>query len=256
MNDYFDLSGKTALVVGASSGIGERFAQVLSSQGASVILASRNVKKLDNLAKALPKSQVYSMDVSSSESVQTVFSEMNKNKQVIDICVITSGIAKLTPVFTNNDDDFADIFNTNVLGTWYVAKACAQHMRKYKTAGSIITVSSVNGANKIREEITGYAASKAGVIQMTKAMVGELSPYNIRINCIAPGLVHTELTNYKLNTKEMQDEMIKKIPLGFVAKPNELDGALLYLASNGASRYVTGTCITVDGGASWGGAGK
>lgn len=116
-----------------------------------------------------------------------------------------------------------------------------------------ITTASVNAANKLRKNLASYAASKAAVIQLTKALVGELSPYNIRINCIIPGLCHTPLTDYKLNTDEQRRAMEAIIPLGFVANPADLNGALLLLASNFHSRYMTGACITVDGGASWAG---
>lgn len=139
------------------------------------------------------------------------------------------------------------------MGVWYVTTNVANHMKQHNIQGSIINISSVNGANRLREEVAGYAASKAAVIQMTKALVGELSPVGIRINCIAPGLFHTPLTDYKLNTAEAKEEMAKKIPVQFVGDPSDLDGAVLYLACNTTSRYVTGTYLVVDGGVSWGG---
>lgn len=140
------------------------------------------------------------------------------------------------------------------MGTWYVTQAVASHMKKHVIAGSIINISSVNGANKLREGLTAYAASKAAVIQMTKALVGKLAKENIRINCVAPGLFHTPLTDYKLNTSNAKEEMAQKIPLGFVGDHADLDGTILYLASNETSKYVTGSCLVVDGGVSWGGA--
>jgi NAD(P)-dependent dehydrogenase (short-subunit alcohol dehydrogenase family) len=126
-------------------------------------------------------------------------------------------------------------------------------MKERGIAGSIINIGSVNGANKVRENNAAYNISKAGVIHLTKSLVGELSKANIRINCILPGLFHTPLSHYKLSSPEDRKEMIEVIPLGFIPEPPELDGAIIYLASNKASRYVTGSNITVDGGASWGG---
>lgn len=123
----------------------------------------------------------------------------------------------------------------------------ANHMKNYDIHGTIINIASVNGANRLRENIAGYCTSKASVIQMTKALVGELATAHIRINCIIPGIFHTPLTDYKLSTEKQRKELEKLIPLHFIAESTDLDGAILYLASNKASRYVTGSCITVDG---------
>lgn len=174
--------------------------------------------------------------------------------QKIDICIITAGGGKLTPIFDSDEDNvFESIVQTNLIGTWYVTKEVANHMRNHNVEGSIITVSSINGANKLRENLTAYCAAKAGVIQLTKALVRELSKFNIRINCIVPGLFYTPLTHNRLSTLEDRKKMEDIIPLGFVAEPSDLDGLILYLASNKASAYVTGSSITIDGGLSWGG---
>lgn len=251
---HYNLQGKTALITGASSGLGERMAFVLAEQGATVLLAARRKQPLLAIKKQIPNSSLYLMDIADSQSVQAAFKQIEIDQHRIDICINNAGIAQLTPVFvTSNHEDFERIIQTNVMGTWYVTQAAATHMKQYAIAGSIINISSVNGANKLREELTGYAVSKAAVIQMTKALVGELSKVNIRINCILPGLFHTPLTDYKLNTIKAKEEMAQKIPLQFVGSPADLDGTILYLASNDASRYVTGSCLVVDGGVSWGG---
>jgi NAD(P)-dependent dehydrogenase (short-subunit alcohol dehydrogenase family) len=250
----FDLNGKTALITGASSGLGERFAYCLSQAGARVILAARRLDKLQVLAKTLPNAIAIKMDVADKTSVQAAFAELEKRGEKIDICINNAGIAKLTPIFSQEDnDDFANIMQTNTLGVWYVTQAVAHHMRSHKLQGSIINIASVNGANLLRENITAYAASKAAVIQMTKALTGELSREKIRINAILPGLFHTPLTDHRLNTEELRREMENLIPLNFVAEASDLDGAILFLASHKASRYVTGSCLTIDGGISWGG---
>ncbi|WP_131775037.1 SDR family NAD(P)-dependent oxidoreductase [Legionella anisa] len=250
----YNLNGKTALITGASSGLGERMAFVLAEHGAKVILAARREEALHAIKKQIPNSSFYLMDVADSKSVHTVFKQIEEDQHRIDICINNAGIGKITPVFeASSHKDFERIMQTNVMGTWYVTQSIAAHMKQHSIAGSIINLSSVNGANKLREELTGYAVSKAAVIQMTKALVGELSKANIRINCIAPGLFHTPLTDYKLSTIEAQEDMAQKIPLHFVGSPADLDGTILYLASNDASRYVTGSCLVVDGGVSWGG---
>ena len=251
---FFNLNGKTALITGASSGLGERMAFVLAKHGAKVILAARREDVLHAIKKQIPNSSFYLMDVADRRSVHAAFQQIEEDQHRIDICINNAGLAKLTPVFEAADhEDFERMIQTNVMGTWYVTQAIATHMKQHSIAGSIINVSSVNGANKLREDLTGYAVSKAAVIQMTKALVGELSKANIRINCIAPGLFHTPLTDYKLNTVDAKEEMAQKIPLQFVGSPADLDGTILYLAYNDASRYVTGSCLVVDGGVSWGG---
>jgi NAD(P)-dependent dehydrogenase (short-subunit alcohol dehydrogenase family) len=254
MTTLFDLHGKTAIITGASGGLGEQFARCLSSAGARVILAARRIDKLKTLAAELNNARAIQMDVADKQSVKSCFAELEQAGERIDICVNNAGIAILTPVFEEDDNDnFESIIQTNLMGVWYVTKAAANHMKSHGIHGSIISIGSVNGQNKLRDGLAAYASSKAAVIQLTKALVGELSPYNIRINCISPGLFHTPLTDYKLNTSEQKEAMNKIIPLGFVATPQNLEGALLLLASNAHSSYMTGSCITVDGGVSWGG---
>lgn len=251
---YFNLEGKTAFITGASSGLGKQFAICLSNAGARVILSARRAEPLKMLSQKINKSIWMTMDVSDSASVQKTITELEAKNEKVDICINAAGVAKLTPVFDSSaHHDFDRIIQTNIMGAWYVTQAIANHMKKYSLSGSIINIASVNGANRLREELSGYAASKAAVIQMTKALVGELSKANIRINCIVPGLFHTPLTDYKLNTDSAKEEMAQQIPLRFVGTPADLDGTILYLASNEASRYVTGSCLVVDGGVSWGG---
>lgn len=254
MTTLFDLQGKTAIITGASSGLGEQFARCLSGAGARVILAARRLDKLSDLVAELSNARAIQMDVSDKQSVKSCFSELEQAGEKIDICVNNAGIAILTPIFAEDDqNNFESIIQTNLMGLWYVTKAVANHMKSHKINGSIINIGSVNGQNKLRDGLAAYASSKSAVIQLTKALVGELSQYNIRINCISPGLFHTPLTDYKLNTSEQKEAMNKIIPLSFVATPQNLEGALLLLASNAHSSYMTGSCITVDGGVSWGG---
>lgn len=253
----FNLSGKTALVTGASSGLGKRFAQVLSEAGARVILTARRRNKLEEIAKTLKNVSVMTMDICNKAEIKATFRQLEQTNERLDIVVCSGGIGGLTPIFDSEESSelFENIIHTNILGTWHVIQLAAQHMKQHNIAGSIIPIASINGTTRVRENVSAYAASKAAVIQITKTLTGELSHHNIRINAIAPGLFHTPMTEYKLHTPELVKEMASTIPLNFVAEPEDLDGTILYLASNKASRYVTGTCITVDGGASWGGHG-
>lgn len=259
-NTIFDLSGKTALITGASGGLGKRFSEILVSAGARVIVTSIQPDELKTLENSLKNAKAIEMDVSNKSEVQKVFSQLEEEGEKIDIIICAAGIGGATPVFESNplnNNTFERLIQTNLMGIWYVNQYAANHMKKYKIAGSIINISSIRGENYTREERGGYCASKAAVIQLTKTLTGELARAHIRVNCIAPGLFRTALTEYRLNTPALREEAAEPVPLKFAADPSDLDGAILYLASNKASRYVTGSCITVDGGASWGGyAGK
>lgn len=244
----FDLKGKTALVTGASSGLGEQFSRSLSDAGARVILAARCIDKLKTLAVELNNAKAIQMNVSDQQSVKNCFAELEQVGEKIDICVNNAGIAILTPIFEEDDhNNFESIIQTNLMGVWYVAKAVANHMKNYGIHGSIINIGSVNGDAIPATCGAAYSASKAAVIHLTKTLVGELSPHKIRINCISPGWIRTPMNGSDL------EQIIPLIPYGDIAEPTDLDGLMLYLASNNASKYVTGACLTIDGGMSWGG---
>lgn len=246
----FNLRGKTAIITGTSQGLGKGFARILNKHGARVILASRNIDKLRNLSKELKNSMVLQLDIADYESVKRAFAELEKRGEKIDICINNAGIAALTPIFAEDDKhDFEQVIQTNLVGTWYVTKEVANHMKKRGVHGSIINIGSVNGEHFPYKELTAYAVSKAALIHMTKSLVVELSSYNIRINTINLGPVQSDLlgSSNKHDIKFWKD----KIPLGFIANPNDLDGLVIYLASNEASKYVTGSIFTIDGGMSW-----
>lgn len=248
---FFGLSGKTALITGASSGIGERFIHTFLDAGARVILAARNIEKLEQIAQKLQNAVAVQIDVADKKSVEAAFQTL-KNER-IDICVNSAGITGRTAIFEEDDDNFENIMQTNVMGIWYVTKAIANHMIEHGVAGSIINIASIGGTNYSRAGLSGYSASKAAVLQLTKCLVGELSEAKIRINAIIPGTISTPMTAYRVGSEEGKKEHAKKIPVGFVGEPRDLDGAVLFLASNKASGYMTGASITIDGGITWGG---
>lgn len=253
----FQLTAKTALVTGASSGLGEQFARCLSRAGARVILAARRLEKLEALAQELKNALPLKLDIADKNSVQRAFELLEERSERIDICVNNAGVYGPTPLFEGSDNDEVDfdaMVQTNIFGTWHVTRMVAAQMKKEAIRGSIINISSINALNHLYPKRAGYCASKAAIIQMTKALVGELGDAGIRINCIVPGLVRTPATEYKLQTEEECDHFKRLIPLHFIAEPSDFDGTLLYLASNKASPYLTGSVITVDGGISWGGA--
>jgi NAD(P)-dependent dehydrogenase (short-subunit alcohol dehydrogenase family) len=244
----FDLTGKTALITGASSGLGESFARCLSKAGARVILASRNFVKLQDLAKSLGNALPLEMDVSDKNSVAGAFNRLENANEKIDICINNAGIEKHTPIFQPDQNaDFESVIQTNLMGVWFVTKAVSNHMKNHGIHGSIINIGSVNGDAVPAKEWSAYSVSKAAVMHLTKTLTGELSPHNIRINSISPGWFKTPMTEADIDT------IAPYVPCGSVADALDLDGLVLYLASNMASRYVTGSCFTIDGGISWGG---
>lgn len=244
----FDLKGKTALITGASSGLGEQFARCLSGAGARVLLAARRLDKLSDLATELNNARAIQMNVSDKQSVKSCFAALEQAGEKIDICVNNAGIAALTPIFEEDENDnFESIVQTNLMGVWYVTKAVTNHMKNHGIHGSIINIGSVNGDAIPAKSGAAYCISKAAVIHLTKTLVGELSPHKIRVNCISPGWFRTPMNGPDI------EQIIPLIPYGDIAEPRDLDGLILYLASGNASKYVTGATFTIDGGMSWGG---
>lgn len=250
--DLFGLHGKTALITGASSGLGEQYAKTLSKAGAQVIVSARTLEKATRVAQTIPNAIPVELDVSRKESVRQALKEIGKSCYTIDICVNNAGIIKPTPVFDDSDDGaFEEVIQTDLTGVWYVTKAVANHMRNSGVHGSIINIAGVRGDAVPSKGGTAYCVAKAAILHMTKTLVGELSPCHIRINCINPGIFPTNLSKNILS--RYREEVEKQIPLGFIPNLEDIEGTILYLASDRASGYVTGSVFTIDGGVSWGG---
>lgn len=156
MYSYFNLQGKTALITGASGGLGEQFAITLNRAGCRVILAARRIEKLKDIASQLGDAKAIYMDVSHKQSVNDVFTKLHDAGEKIDICINNAAIGLLTPIFSKEENnDFAKTIETNLLGVWYVTQAVANHMKDNHIHGSIINISSVNGEGKLAPEISG-----------------------------------------------------------------------------------------------------
>jgi len=208
------------------------------------ILAARRFDKLQTLANELGDAIPLEMNVADKNSVLQAFKQLEKMGEKIHICINNAGIAKKTSVFAlDEQNDFESIIQTNVMGVWYVTKVIVKHMKEHSIHGSIINIGSINGDAVPWNIGSAYSISKAAVRHLTKTLVGELSPHKIRINCISPGWCRTPMSR----------SSVDKVPSGDIAEPSDLDGLILYLASNDASHYVTGSCFTIDNGASWGG---
>jgi NAD(P)-dependent dehydrogenase (short-subunit alcohol dehydrogenase family) len=236
------LSGKTAFITGASSGLGGHFAQVLARAGADVIVAARRLSALEALVGQLAgKARAVQMDVTDEASIRAACARAGP----VDIVVNNAGVTLSKPVLSQTAADFDTVMNTNLRGAFLVATEFARAMQAAGKAGSIINVASILGLRQ-GGHVATYAISKAGLIQMTKQLALELARDGIRVNALAPGYVETEL-NKEFFASPAGEALIKRIPQRRLGRLEDLDGPLLLLASD-ASRFMTGSVLAVDGG--------
>ena len=249
MNEQFKIDGKIALVTGASGGLGRHFAQVLASAGAGVCVAARRMDKVTEIVAGIESSGGRAfgveMDVTDSESVDAAFGMIEEQAGPVTVVVNNAGIASGALALDLEESDWDQVMDTNLKGAWTVAQAAAKRMAELETGGVIVNIASVLGFG-VSKGVLPYAVSKAGLIQMTKALALEWARHGIRVNALAPGYVETDLTREYLATGDGQ-KLLKRIPQRRSAEMAELDGPLLLLASD-ASSYMTGSVITVDGG--------
>jgi sorbose reductase len=249
VESLFDLHGKTALVTGASSGIGKQVALAYAQAGAAVAIAARHHEPLEKLAAEIVggggTAVPITCDVTQPDLVATMLERANDQLGGIDIAVCNAGIIALQSLLDMPLEEFQNIQNTNVNGVFLTAQAAAKAMVAQQRAGTIITTASMSGHIVNTPQPVGhYCASKAAVIHLTKAMAVEFAPHNIRVNSISPGYILTELVE---PYREYHALWEPKIPLGRLGRPEELVGIYLYLASD-ASSYMTGSDIVIDGG--------
>lgn len=248
--DLFSLRGKSALVTGASSGIGRKVAQAYAQAGADVAVAARNVEALESVAAELAadgagKVVPIRCDVTRPEQVNSMVDRVVAELGGIDIAVCNAGIITVVPMLEMSPEEFQRIQDTNVTGVFLTAQAAAQAMVAQGRGGVIINTASMSGSIiNVPQQVGHYCASKAAVIHMTKAMAVELAPHNIRVNSVSPGYILTELVE---PLTEYHRQWEPKIPLGRIGRPEELIGLYIYLASE-ASSYMTGSDVVIDGG--------
>ncbi len=239
------LIGKRAFVTGASSGLGHHFAHVLAKAGAEVVVAARRKVALDRLVDELTaldgKASAVAIDVCDAGSIVAALDAAGD----IDILVNNAGVTNGKPVLEQTAADFDAIVGTNLRGAFLVATEAARRMQTRGQGGSIINLASILGLRQ-GNQLTPYAVSKAGVIQLTKQLALELARFGIRVNAIAPGYISTDI-NADFLASPAGEALIKRIPQRRLGKAEDLDGPLLLLASD-ASRYMTGAVIPVDGG--------
>lgn len=253
MASRFDLLGKVAIVTGASSGLGRRFALTLAQAGAKVAVAARRGDRLIDLEREIEafdgRAMPITLDVTDPESVRAAVAAAETELGPIGILVNNAGTVVAKPLLEHSIDDWDRVIDTNLRGVWLMAQEVAKHMVRLGHGGSIINLGSLLGL-AATQQVPSYCASKAAVIHLTRAMALELAPHNIRVNAIAPGYFESEMTHDFL-ASDAGRAMVKRIPLRRTGAPGELDGVLLLLASDAGS-YITGAVMTVDGGQSVG----
>ncbi len=245
----FDVRGQVALVTGASSGLGNHFARTLAAAGAIVIVAARRTDRLQALvtevAREGGKAHAIAMDVADPASVEAGFREAIAVAGAPGIVVNNAGVAQTKAALQLTEEDWKGVMGTNLDGAWRVAQTAAKALVAEGRPGTIINIASVLGMRQ-STSLLAYAAAKAALIQVTKALALEWARYRIRVNAIAPGYVETEINSGFFATEAGQ-AMVKRVPQRRIGNASDLDGALLLLASE-ASSYMTGSIVVVDGG--------
>ncbi|MGY4254639.1 NAD(P)-dependent dehydrogenase (short-subunit alcohol dehydrogenase family) [Bradyrhizobium sp. USDA 4516] len=249
MSDLFDVSKEMILITGASQGLGRQFARVLAAHGAAVVLAARQTAKLKSLEEEIKakggRAAAVQMDVADISGIAQALDVAEAALGPVTVLINNAGIAIEKLSTEQTEADWDAVIGANLKGAYFLATELARRMMARKQPGNIINVASVLGQGVLKA-VSPYAISKAGMIQGTKAMALELAGNNIRVNALAPGYIDTEM-NHDFWSTPAGERLAKRIPQRRVGAESDLDGAIMLLASN-ASRYMTGTVVTVDGG--------
>jgi NAD(P)-dependent dehydrogenase (short-subunit alcohol dehydrogenase family) len=244
----FDLRGKVALVTGASSGLGVRFAEVLAENGAAVALVARRADRLDALKTQIEKSGGRSIaveaDVRDRKAMALAYGAAEQAFGTVTVLINNAGVVHSDRAVELAEEEWRRVLSTNLDAVFYWAQEAARRMLAAGKGGAIVNIASVLGFSPDKG-VVAYATAKAGVIQLTKALAIELAFKGIRVNAIAPGWIVTEINSDYLAGPGAA--MTRQIPMGRFGDPRDLDGPLLLLASD-AGRYMTGTTIVTDGG--------
>jgi NAD(P)-dependent dehydrogenase (short-subunit alcohol dehydrogenase family) len=243
------LDGKTALVTGASSGLGDRFARLLAGAGATVAVAARRMDRLGELVAAVAqdggRAHAVAMDVTDVASIRAGVAEAEAALGPIDVLVNNSGVSVTARIGDIEEPEYDSIMDTNLKGAFFVAQAVGRRMIATKRPGRIINIASAAGLRPLGQ-ISVYSMSKAGVIHMTRSMALEWGRYGINVNALCPGYIETEINRDYWNTDGGR-KLVSMLPRRRVGKPEDLDGLILLLASD-RSGFVNGAVIAADDG--------
>ena len=251
MKNLFDLSGKVAIVTGASSGLGRQFATALAGAGANVAILARRLENLEETKKTLDAlgsdTLAVKCDVTKNEDIKTAVAAVKEHYGRVDILINNAGVATVSPSQDHTDEEWERVMNTNMNAVFYMCREVgkimvAQNYGKIINLGSIHSRVSMSGIG-----IAAYCASKGGVFMLTKELAVEWAQYNITVNAIGPSYFPSEMTNDVMSDPAFLGAIKARCPMGRPGKPEELDGAILYFASD-ASTFTTGQLLNIDGG--------
>lgn len=252
MKNYFDLTGRVALVTGASSGLGVQFANALGSQGAKLALVARRVEKLEQVKADLEEKGyeafIHRADVTDPKSVKDAVDAIMEHYGKIDILVNNAGLGLGEPADTMSNETWQKMMDTNINGVFYMAREVGKHMKE-AGYGRIINLGSIHSrvAMPHTDKMTAYCTTKGGVFMMTKALANEWAKDGITVNAIGPAYFRSEMTEDLLENDDFVKFLAGYCPMGRYGHPGELDTAVLYFASEYSS-YTTGQLLNVDGG--------
>jgi NAD(P)-dependent dehydrogenase (short-subunit alcohol dehydrogenase family) len=248
-NDLFSLRNVTALVTGASGGLGQHFARTLVGAGAKVALVGRRIAPLAELSEELNRSGAQTaavpFDSTDAEAVAGGFAAAERALGTVTLLINNSGVTSTEPLIDTEEKTWDSILDTNLKGAWLCSRVFARRLIEVGNPGAIVNVASILGL-RVAGQVAAYSASKAALLHLTRSLALELARHRIRANALAPGYISTELNRKFLETPAGQ-ALIKRVPQRRLGDLSDLDGPLLLLASE-ASRFMTGAVIPVDGG--------
>ncbi len=246
-NELFDITGRVALVTGASSGLGAHFAEVLAENGAKVVLVARRAERLDALKRKIEaaggQAIAVEADVLDRAAMVRAFDAAERAFGTVTILINNAGITHADRVYEMPEDTWRRVLGTNLDAVLYWAQEAARRMIAARKHGAIVNIASILGFN-VAKGVAAYSVAKAGVVQLTKALAIELAFRGVRVNAIAPGFVVTEINDEYLKSRP---DMTRNIPAGRFGETKDLDGALLLLTSD-AGAFMAGATVVVDGG--------
>lgn len=251
MSGLFDLKGKFAIVTGASSGLGMQFALALAREGVNVAIVARRIERLELVKKEIEefgvKCYTHKCDVTNTEDITRVVKEVKENFGRIDILVNNAGLGMTDVAQNTTDEMWHKMMDTNINGVFFFAREVGRIMVEQQY-GKIINLGSIHSTVAMPGfPISAYATTKGAVLMMTKALANEWAKCGITVNAIGPAYFPSEMTSGVLDNKQMYDTICNLCPMGRPGRDGELDGALIYFASD-ASSYTTGQLLQVDGG--------